>query len=73
MFYYLEVLEYAMKEVPFEEPNQGMIDYGNSLSQNFKLSSQSFITRDMNLYVQKKFNGNQKEFMKYARMKGCKG
>lgn len=73
MFYYYEVMQYAMKETPDEEPGQSLIDNVNNSAKKFKLSSQPSITEDMNYCVYSQFNGDNKKFMCYVRKLGYKG
>lgn len=73
MYYYLEVMKYAMKETPDEEPDQVLIDSVNIEAKKFRLRTQPFISQEMDGCIQKELNDNKFEFMKHARKKGYKG
>lgn len=73
MFYYLEVMEYALKNYPDSKSNQAMIDSANHTAKTFKLSSQPSITEEMDHCVRSRFNDNKAEFMNHVRSLGYKG
>ncbi|MDG9960275.1 MULTISPECIES: hypothetical protein [Citrobacter] len=73
MFYYLECLKYALDFNKETEASQSLIQILNIEAKKLKLSKQSSILQEMDLYIQKNFNGNFKDFMAYARNKGFKG
>lgn len=73
MFYYLEIIEYALKNSSDSKLNQGMIDSANHTAKTFKLSSQPSISEEMDYCVKSRFNDNKAEFMNYVRSLGYKG